>query len=334
MSEKSILSTNFLVNVDGRRFEVCGIFAPIVVADSFVLRQNKTGSGNGEAKLYVGQEGKEVRAFFGTKPIRARCFIRKQDLIQYLKLTEIEYRFPTQEYRFDLRKGMLWESRYRSVSRLEETIWFTIEEQTQIVGPRVYVKSEDPGYELIRELSLPNRSKLGITRLRDESGEIIYYFRLFPEQLEDGRRAAREQAEVERIRSREISDLERESLITARVGQGRFRVDVLRDCVECPITRVNDERLLVASHIKPWVDSQDDEKLDCKNGLALTPTFDRLFDRGFLSFSESGAILLSPWIEVENYKRVGLNVRRSIDSSVLAGREDYFDFHRRNVFKA
>ena len=37
----------------------------ITIADSFVVRQNKIGGGNGEAKLYVGNENDEMRDFFG-----------------------------------------------------------------------------------------------------------------------------------------------------------------------------------------------------------------------------------------------------------------------------
>ena len=37
----------------------------ITIADSFVVRQNKIGGGNGEAKLYVGNENDEMRGFFG-----------------------------------------------------------------------------------------------------------------------------------------------------------------------------------------------------------------------------------------------------------------------------
>ena len=35
----------------------------VTIADSFVVRQNKIGQGNGEAKLYVGQDNKIIRDF-------------------------------------------------------------------------------------------------------------------------------------------------------------------------------------------------------------------------------------------------------------------------------
>mgnify|MGYP000920158898 CR=1 FL=1 len=51
-----------LINQD---FEVLDTKEKITIADSFVVRQNKIGGGNGEAKLYVGNDNREVREFFG-----------------------------------------------------------------------------------------------------------------------------------------------------------------------------------------------------------------------------------------------------------------------------
>nr|WP_265101289.1 HNH endonuclease signature motif containing protein [Helicobacter cetorum] len=74
---------------------------------------------------------------------------------------------------------------------------------------------------------------------------------------------------------------------------------------------VNDEHLLIASHIKPWIKCDDKEKIDPKNGIILTPTYDKLFDRGFISFDENKRLLLSPWLSPMNIKRLNLseNVR-------------------------
>jgi hypothetical protein len=52
-------------------------------------------------------------------------------------------------------------------------------------------------------------------------------------------------------------------------------------------------RLLIASHIKRWVDSSDKEKLDGFNGLLLSPHVDLLFERGFISFENNGTLLVS-----------------------------------------
>ena len=46
----------------------------------------------------------------------------------------------------------------------------------------------------------------------------------------------------------------------------------------CRITHVNNPVHLVASHCKPWRDSNNQERLNGDNGLLLTPSIDHLFD--------------------------------------------------------
>lgn len=82
-------------------------------------------------------------------------------------------------------------------------------------------------------------------------------------------------------------------LVSARRGQGIFRANVRLNETECRITGVSDPRFLIASHIKPWRLSNDQEKLDGCNGLLLSPHVDRLFDKGFISFADDGSVLLS-----------------------------------------
>ena len=65
-------------------YEVLGILKNINIADSFVSPLNKIGDGNGEAKLYVGQDGEKIIDFFGERGFESNCFLLKEDLIQYL----------------------------------------------------------------------------------------------------------------------------------------------------------------------------------------------------------------------------------------------------------
>ena len=51
---------------------------------------------------------------------------------------------------------------------------------------------------------------------------------------------------------------------------------------------------LIASHVQPWRDSNNEERLDGENGLLLTPTVDHLFDKGFISFENTGQLIVSP----------------------------------------
>ena len=71
--------------LNNHEFKVIDTKEKITIADSFVVRQNKIGGGNGEAKLYIGQDGQETRNFFGGNGFAITCFLMKQDLQKYLE---------------------------------------------------------------------------------------------------------------------------------------------------------------------------------------------------------------------------------------------------------
>jgi putative restriction endonuclease len=124
----------------------------------------------------------------------------------------------------------------------------------------------------------------------------------------------------------------REQIIRARRGQGVFRSNVLLREEYCRVTKVQDQRHLKASHIKPWRDATDAERLDGSNGLLLSPHIDHLFDSGYITFTSSQQLLIVPEVQDE------LLDKWSIDESVNVGefsREQnaYLDYHRANVFK-
>jgi hypothetical protein len=129
-----------------------------------------------------------------------------------------------------------------------------------------------------------------------------------------------------------LTQTEKNQLIVSRIGQGIFRRDLILDCGYCPITLVDDTKLLIASHIKPWRLSDNNERLNPKNGFLLTPTYDGLFDKGFISFTNDKRIIISPKISNENKNRLNL-----IDGTIyprlpILGREDFLDFHRTEIF--
>jgi len=86
---------------------------------------------------------------------------------------------------------------------------------------------------------------------------------------------------------------EKRQEILARRGQGLFRNRVRNFEKCCRVTRVSDARLLIASHIKPWKDCSDLERLNGANGLLLSPHVDKLFDSGLMTFSGQGKIYFS-----------------------------------------
>lgn len=100
----------------------------------------------------------------------------------------------------------------------------------------------------------------------------------------DALELAEDLAELEKT---PLGSTERETLVKARIGQGQFRSDITslwRLGEKCPLTNIEIPELLIASHIKPWRDSDDQERLDPHNGLLLATHVDKLFDRYLLSF--------------------------------------------------
>lgn len=94
---------------------------------------------------------------------------------------------------------------------------------------------------------------------------------------------------------------ERLLVAAARVGQHRFAAGVLsncgQQCVFCGLSPGIDlarKGLLLASHIKPWRDSTDRERLDITNGLAACPSHDAAFDSGLLWVNGGLAVHRAP----------------------------------------
>lgn len=314
-------------------FKVLDTKEKITIADSFVVRQNKIGGGNGEAKLYIGNENKDLRDFFGNLGFEIPCFLLKSDLQKYLEDTKAEYINPEQPYVNKDKMPLLWYQRKARIDGLTNMISFDAIEQTQIAGPRIYINSNSKAYNLIRELSLPNITFISIIKLLDDNGKLFYYFRLFVDYFGEAQHPYLIEKEEEEINESQNTLEEKKQLIRARIGQGEYRSKLLLECPFCPITLVSDDRILTASHIKPWASSSDFEKTDPKNGFMLTPTFDKLFDRGFLSFTNDKKTILSPFLSNMTYSKIGISDNKIIPHLPITGREEYLEYHRNEILK-
>ncbi len=84
-----------------------------------------------------------------------------------------------------------------------------------------------------------------------------------------------------------------EATIERRVGQGFFRRAVLANFENrCCITGLAEPSLLNASHIIPWgIDLKN--RHNPANGLCLSATFDRAFDRGLITLDQSNNVVVS-----------------------------------------
>lgn len=328
------------MKIDGQNFTfVDTLNSAITVPDCFVKSGSKIGTGNGEAKLYIAPKS-VMYPFFGYEGFKAKCFILKSDLLAYMNALHSEYLHPSQPYRAAQDMPNLWRERISMISKFPEVIEFTVFSQDQINGDRGYVKSKEVGYQLIREISLPLVSYISVMQLIDSTGSTIFYWKLFAdfEAISDKKEALvftyGKKGEGIGI-PRPLKQTSRQGEIRkARQGQGIYRERLLDECPYCPITKINDERLLIASHIKPWAVANDRERLDHKNGFMLSPLYDKLFDRGFMTFTEDRKIMLSNWISPANKQRLGVKEDQFIQSLPLDDeRKKYMEFHRQSVFK-
>ena len=327
--------------IDGQKFDVTETFDTAqTVPDCFVLGGSKIGIGHGEAKFYISSK-QRMREFYGNAGFNGRCFILRSDLLAYMQAMKQEYLNPSQDYRGKEKMSSLWTERVNRIQKLPEVIEFNIQDQTQIAGPRGYVNSADEAYKLIREISLPNLTYISALRLADSKGSVIFYWKLFADfdAIGDLHTAivytyGKKEAEIEKKVVTEKPNKRDEQLRYARIGQGQYREKLLEECPFCPITMINDERLLIASHIKPWAVSTDTERLDPKNGFMLSPLYDKLFDRGFITFSDDRCVHISNWLSPQNIRRIGITEGRFIQLLPLDDkRKQYLAFHRESVFK-
>ena len=130
-----------------------------------------------------------------------------------------------------------------------------------------------------------------------------------------------------------LSKTDREAVTAARVGQGRFR-DALMSAWSnrCAVTGIDVEDLLRASHIKPWRDSDNGERLDAENGLLLVATLDAAFDAGLISFADDGLLLFSPRLRSDPCTILGVPAGCRLTRGPSSRQQAFLRHHRDHVF--
>ena len=126
---------------------------------------------------------------------------------------------------------------------------------------------------------------------------------------------------------------ERQGLVTSRVGQGAYRKSILfRWRYKCAVTNYEKKEILIASHIVPWKDSTNDERLDVNNGILLSPTYDALFDQRLISFENNGKIILSDALRNTSLTSIGITGQESI-KKLSTENFAYLERHRELLIK-
>lgn len=147
---------------------------------------------------------------------------------------------------------------------------------------------------------------------------------------------ADEEDDFEIVLPRGIS--ERETIRKARIFQAFFRDTVLSSYDEtCCVTGLRIRECLVAGHIIPWSVSEQ-LRADPRNGLCLSATFDRLFDRGLMTISKNLEVIVSPSLRDLGDNRITDMICKYHGSPMLRPRrftplEAHLQWHRSNVYR-
>ena len=283
-------------------------------------RTHKDGSiaqkGTGEKRLYCGANREKLDDFFGfnDQTKKQKFFILKDDLYTYRDAIEREYKVKS-TYKYKNRKELsqIYEEYNTKLDNLEKEILeleFIRKYDSQnryylVIDNNKSNKNKREYYEIwnyIRDICLPRVSRLLFMKLQDTNDGISFYIKPF---YGFG------------LFSKGNIGYETK----ARGGQARYRDAIFNKYKKCVVTGVSNPRLLVACHILPFsqckeTNSYEKYKYHEQNGFLMTPTIHRLFDLGYLSFSESdGKIMLSDFLINSDRERLHLDMNTTVDIS-------------------
>lgn len=133
---------------------------------------------------------------------------------------------------------------------------------------------------------------------------------------------------------------DRTTTVKQRVNQSFFRKTVLSSYGNaCCVTGLNTPSLLIASHIKPWADSNETDKTNPRNGLCLNALHDRAFDKGFITVSPDYILHISSDLTdiydgrtVEQFFKYYDNKRISLPEKFAPAKE-FLQYHGDVIFQ-
>jgi hypothetical protein len=133
----------------------------------------------------------------------------------------------------------------------------------------------------------------------------------------------------------ELSSTISSQVLEVRTKQSLFKRRLLTVEKECRLTRIADLRFLRASHIKPWSKcASGDERIDGSNGLLLSPAADHLFDRGWITFEDNGALVRSNALPGDVISRIGIDLTHGRKcGTFIQVQKKYLEYHRNKVFE-
>jgi hypothetical protein len=180
-----------------------------------------------------------------------------------------------------------------------------------------------------------NGNQVYLTAISSELGSVLRGLLGSPELIIDANSLddlAFDETEQLIIQDATLEETMKASLVLARRGQGKFRKRVEFFEGSCRVTGVTSSKLLIASHVKPWATSTNEERLNGHNGLFLSPHVDKLFDSGLMSFENTGEMLFSDALDRDVLERWSIDATKKVKK--FGQDQSYFlEHHREAVFR-
>ena len=127
--------------------------------------------------------------------------------------------------------------------------------------------------------------------------------------------------------------------VKTRVNQNAFRQIVLANySCKCARTRIDIPELLIASHIIPWSQNEQ-ERLNPENGICLSALYDRAYDKGLIGITEKYQIVLSSELRTKEKKEFYPSTFGNLCGITLQipqkylPRKEFLQFHMDTVFR-
>ena len=214
-----------------------------------------------------------------------------------------------------------WQTTYRDIAGKVANRKFAVGKYGEIGALRKAVGARRDG--LLQQVSVLSDENV------DESVDAIGFYDDILENLRDYSDSDETSPLIEIVKSLDIPATSKLEQILVRVGQERFRREVLAFFDNsCAVTGAT--ILIRASHIKPWRIASDQERLDPANGLALSPVYDAAFDLGLISFRQDGTVLVSDRLasDAEQLGISGNEHLRALSDAHLP----YLEWHRGHMY--
>ena len=353
------------IHINWIGYEIIDSIQDLRAEDSFIYNKNKLQryAWNWEARKYVGsylrKSWESLKQFFDYdewgaskdsswkrdyKIISKTCFFSKNNLLKYMQDAKVEYLKQEQLYHNDI--SHFFDEYLQSIENLTEEInYFSIYDVSDLIESnrwRAYIRSDDHIWKIRRKIILPKISYLSILKIKpldiSSSSSASFYFRILldynfrsiihPRALEDKEIDSSEDF-IQNIATKKKK---------IREWQQKFRKGVVEHMPQCPFSLISDERLLIASHIKPYsvcmAEGNFEDAINHLNWLSLTPTYDRLFDQGYITFSDDGELICGTLLSSYTWDKLGINPSKKKKYRIFPeNRKKYLEYHRRNVFR-